>query len=76
MEDDNKNINQLRNSFSDIYDNLLKTHENEVQKMKDIISIEYILKQEEYDKKFEDMVKGFRNQIKEIEDQNKVKKKN
>lgn len=42
--------------------------------MKDIISIEYILKQEEYDKKFEDMVKGFKNQIKEIKDQNKSEK--
>ena len=74
IEEDNNNINQLRNSFNDIYDNLLKTHEEEVQKMKDVISIEYIVKQEEYEKKFENMIKGFNNRIKEIENQNKNEK--
>ena len=74
IEEDYKNINQLKNSFNDIYDNLLNMHEKEVEKVKDEIAVQYIVKQEEYDKKIKILIEEFQNRIQEIEYKNKEEK--
>lgn len=74
MKEDKEEKEEMRNSLSGIYDDILNKHQTEINSLKRSISEEALKKQEENDKKLKEKLEEYDNKIKEIQNKNDEEK--
>ena len=74
MKENKDEKEEMRNSLTGIYDDLLNKHQTEINGLKRSISEEALKKQEENDKKFNQKLEEYDKKIKEIQSKNDEEK--